>query len=223
VRSRLSPRAPERRLRRRPWREAPFCALDFETTGLDYGHDTIVSFGVVPVTAGRVIVGGSVHQLVEPAVPPSPASQRIHLLRPQDLAGSPPLDEARAALAAAIAGRFLLVWFADVELHFLAAIFGGRLGRWAAPCIDVRNLAIEAEGAPRSARGQAGFALSSTARRYGVPVAEPHQALDDAMVTAQLFLTLAGRLPGHPEPSVGELLTAAGPGLRLEQRFKRAV
>jgi DNA polymerase III subunit epsilon len=223
VRARLSPRPPERGLRRRPWREAPFCALDFETTGLDYGRDTIVSFGVVPVTAGRVVVGGSVHQLVEPSIPPSVASQRIHLLRPADLAGSPRLSEARESLAAAIAGRFLLVWFADVELHFLASIFGGRLGRWAAPCVDVRNLAIEVEGAPRSARDQAGFALSSTARRYGVPVAEPHQALDDAMVTAQLFLVLAGRLAAHPEPTVRELLAAAGPGRRLEQRFKRAV
>jgi DNA polymerase III epsilon subunit-like protein len=57
-------------------------------------------------------------------------------------------------------------------------------------------------------------------RRRGATL---HQALDDAMVTAQLFLILAGRLAGHPEPTVGELLSAAGPALPLEQRFKRAV
>jgi DNA polymerase III subunit epsilon len=221
--SRLRPDPPSRHHRRRPWREAPYAALDFETTGLDYGHDTIVSFGVVPVTAGRVVVGEAVHQLVEPSVPPSPRSQRVHELRPADLAGSPRLDEVRAALAHAIAGRFLLVWFAEVELHFLAAIFGGRLGRWAARCLDVRNLAIEAEGAPSAVRRQAGFALSSTADRYGVPVAEPHQALDDAMVTAQLFLVLVGRLPGGPDPTAGRLLAVGRPGLRLEQRFRRAV
>jgi DNA polymerase III epsilon subunit-like protein len=54
-------------------------------------------------------------------------------------------------------------------------------------------------------------------------VAEPHQALDDAMVTAQLFLILAERLPGRPNPTVARLLAAGRPGLRLEQRFKRAV
>ena len=223
MRGPLTPGAPPRHLRRRPWREAPFAALDFETTGLDYGHDAIVSFGVVPVTAGRAVVGGAVHRLVRPAVPPSPASQRIHELRPADLERAPGIERARGALADAIAGRFLLVWFAEVELHFLASIFGGRLGRWAARCLDVRNLAIAVEGAPREARGQAGFALSRTAERYGVPVAAPHQALDDALVTAQLFLVLAGKLRGAPEPTVGRLLAAGRPDLRLEQRFKRAV
>ena len=220
--SRLRPGRPPRRYRRCAWREAPFAALDFETTGLDYARDTIVSFGVVPVTAGRVVVGEASHQLVAPSVPPSVASQRVHELRPADLAGAPGLDEARVVLARAIAGRYLLVWFAEVELHFLGAIFGGRRGRWSGRCLDVRNLAIEAEGAPAAARGQAGFALSSTAARYGVPVAEPHQALDDAMVTAQLFLVLAGRLGGRPDLTAGQLLAAARPS-RLEQRFKRAV
>ena len=107
MRARLRPRSPDRGVRRRPWREAPYAALDFETTGLDYARDTIVSFGVVPVNSGRVVVGEAVHQLVDPAVPPSPASQRVHELRPQDLAGSPPLEAAREMLGRAIDGRFL--------------------------------------------------------------------------------------------------------------------
>jgi DNA polymerase-3 subunit epsilon len=213
VRARLRPRPPDRRVRRRPWREAPYAALDFETTGLDYARDTIVSFGVVPVSAGRVVVGEAVHQLVDPAVPPSPASQRVHELRPQDLAGSPPLDAAREILGHAIDGRYLLVWFAEVEINFLCGIFGGRARRWAARCIDVRNLAIEAEAAGASARDRPGYSLTSTAGQYGVPVAEPHQALDDALVTAQLFLVLSGKLPGIPSPSVAELLAAGRPSL----------
>ena len=38
------------------------------------------------------------------------------------------------------------------------------------------------------------YSLSATAERYGVPVASPHEALDDALVTAQLFLVLATKL-----------------------------
>jgi DNA polymerase III epsilon subunit-like protein len=37
-------------------------------------------------------------------------------------------------------------------------------------------------------------------------VANPHDALDDALVTAQLFLVLAAKLPDRPRPSVGDLL-----------------
>jgi len=135
-------------------------------------------------------------------VPPSPASQRVHELRPQDLAGSPPLEAAREILGRAIDGRYLLVWFAEVEINFLCRIFGGRARRWAARCVDVRNLAIEAEAAGREARDRPGYSLTSTARRYGVPVAEPHQALDDALVTAQLFLMLSGEAAGR-SPAVG--------------------
>jgi DNA polymerase-3 subunit epsilon len=213
VRARLRPAPPDRGVRRRPWREARYAALDFETTGLDYERDAIVSFGVVPVTGGRVMVGEGVHQLVHPDVPPSPVSQQIHELRPQDLADAPPLEVAREILGHAIEGRFLLVWFAEVEINFLCGIFGGRARRWSARCIDVRNLAIEAEAAGPSARDRPGYSLTSTAGRYGVPVAEPHQALDDALVTAQLFLVLSGKLPAIPSPSVGDLLAAGRPSL----------
>jgi DNA polymerase-3 subunit epsilon len=197
------PAAP-RRARGLSWREAEFAALDFETTGLDYTRDTVVSFGVVPVRHGRVVMAETVHQLVRSAIPPSPRSQTIHQLRPQDLAGSPGLEEAGRILDRAIAGRYLLVWFADVEVNFLASIFGGGKRRWRRRTIDVRRLAIAADGDDVD-RG-AGYGLGATARRYGVPVAAPHEALDDALVTAQLFLVLVGKVTGRPDPTIRQLL-----------------
>jgi DNA polymerase-3 subunit epsilon len=216
---------PSRGVRRRSWRDAEFASLDFETTGLDFSRDTIVSFGVIPVRGGRVVLADAVHQLVDPALPPSVVSQKIHELRPQDLAGAPRLEQARLVLRDAIRGRYLLVWYADVELHFLSAIFGTSVRSWRRRTIDVRNLAIEADGGPRSARADFGYGLTRAAARLGVPVANPHDALDDALVTAQAFLVLATRLPAvGPEPSVGDLARFAGVGPgRVEQRFKLGV
>jgi DNA polymerase III subunit epsilon len=215
---------PARRGRRRSWRDAEFASLDFEATGLDFTRDAIVSFGVVPVRGGRVVLADAVHQLVDPEVPPSVPSQKIHELRPQDLAGAPRIEQAKRVLRDAIRGRYLLVWYADVEVHFLSAIFGISARSWRRRTIDVRNLAIEADGGPRSARREFGYGLSWAATRLGVPVASPHDALDDALVTAQAFLILAGRLPTGPEPTVGDLSRLAGerPG-RVEQRFKLGV
>lgn len=199
------------RARAVPWREIEYVALDFETTGLDLTTDAIVSYGVVPVRRGRAIVAGGVHELVRPAVPPSPRSQTVHLLRPQDLADAPTLEVAREHLRAQLDGRYLLAWFAEVELHFLADAFGGSPRAWRRRTIDVRNLAIVVDGEPATVRARPGYALTSVARRYGIPVASPHEAYDDALVTAQLFLVLATKLPGDPRPTVRDLLRLGGP------------
>ncbi len=185
-----APRRPARGTRSRPWRELEFASLDFETTGLDRAHDAVVSFGVVPVRGGRVVVGESVHQLVMPDVPSSPESMRIHGILPKDLADAQPFAVAGETLRRALDRRFLLAWFANVEIGFLARLYGGRRRSWVRRTIDVRQLAIELEHLDQDVRQS----LSSAAERYGVPVANPHEALDDAMVTAQLFLVLAARL-----------------------------
>jgi DNA polymerase-3 subunit epsilon len=203
------PSAP-RHARRLEWRDALFASLDFETTGLDFDTDTIVSFGVVPVSGGRIQMRNAVHQLIEPHVPPTPRSQTIHGLRPQDLRGAPPLPEVLGTLRGALDQRFLLVWFADVEMHFLRMIFGGSVRRWRRRTIDVRNLAIAVDGLPADARRQPGYPLTATAERFGVPVANPHDAFDDALVTAQLFLVLTSRLFGG-SPRVRDLVREGRP------------
>jgi DNA polymerase-3 subunit epsilon len=197
-----SPSRPERRTRRLGWREARFASLDFETTGLDYGRDEIVSFGVISVDGGRVIVGDAVHQLVRPAVPVSASSMTIHELLPRDLAGAPPIAEAREVLRGALQDRYVLAWFAEVELAFLARTFGGSERRWAARTVDVRQIALHLEGRDQGTR----HTLSSVAAKYGVPVFSPHEALDDAMVAAQLFLVLASRMERAGRGRVRDLL-----------------
>jgi DNA polymerase-3 subunit epsilon len=62
-------------------------------------------------------------------------------------------------------------------------------------------MVIELEGLDQDVRQS----LSSAAEHYGVPVANPHDALDDAMVTAQLFLIVAARLEARGTSTVGSL------------------
>lgn len=187
---RSRPSAPPRRARRLPWRELELVSLDFEATGLDFARDTIVSFGTVPIREGRVDLGDAVYDLVDPgSVVLSPTSVTVHGLRPVDLRGAPDLDTARASLGAAIEGRYLVTWAAGVEAAFLNRMYGGGVRRWLHRCIDVRPLALALDHDP-----PVPFALAAVAERNGVPVASPHHALDDALVTAQLFLVMASHL-----------------------------
>jgi DNA polymerase III subunit epsilon len=197
-----APTPPPRSLRRRSWRLAEFASLDFETTGLDHERDAIVSFGVVPVRTGRIPVGASLHRLVVPAVPSSPGSMKIHGILPRDLEEAESLDVAAEALARALEGRFVLAWYASVEIGFLVRLYGKRAKTWARRTVDVRQMAIALERLDPDMR----HGLTSTAERYGVPVARPHEALDDALVTAQLFLVLASKLEPRGFGSTKSLL-----------------
>jgi DNA polymerase III subunit epsilon len=195
-------------------------SLDFEATGLDFERDTIVSFGTVPIREGRIDVGSADYELVDPGeVAPSPVSITVHGLLPADLRGEQGLDAARASLGRQIEGRFLVTWAGMVEAGFLNRMYGGGVRSWLRRCIDARELmfALEEDPAPP-------FTLSSVADRLGVPVASPHHALDDALVTAQVFLVAAARLESRgvrtvralqktvrpPSPALGRPHTAFG-------------
>jgi DNA polymerase-3 subunit epsilon len=211
-----------RAARRSSWRSAAFASLDFETTGLDYRRDDIVSFGVVPVIGGRVVVREAVHRLVAPSAPMSAASVRIHQLLPGELSSAPTLEHARASLGSALAGRVPLAWFAELEIAFLARIFGTSRRRWRRRTVDVRALAIALEGLSADNR----MTLSAAAERFGIPVDSPHDALDDALVTAQVFLVVAARLERAGVGTVRDLIrvTRGGrAGRELERRVRTAV
>ena len=213
------PPAPPSGNTRAPWNKVEFAALDFEATGLDFRRDTVISFGVVPIRNGRIEVGEAVYELVDPGeVPHSHEAITIHGLRPADLRGMPSLVDARERLAAALTRRFLVTWFAGVEAAFLDKVFGGGARSWLRRAVDVRKLVVvldRREGRP----GQPGaLSLAGAARRYGVPVASPHNALDDALVTAQLFLVVATALGRHGYRTVRHLLSETTGGAPLLHR-----
>jgi DNA polymerase-3 subunit epsilon len=187
------PAAPRWRGRWGPWDHGPYAALDFETTGLDFAKDRIISFGVVPVDTGHVDLDRAAYELVDPgSVPISAASAAVHGLTAEDLAGARSADAARDLLRRALGGRFLLTWHGIVEASFLGMLFGTRPERWLHRSVDVRwlVLAILGEDGDR-------LTLSEAADRFDVRVTTPHHALDDALVTARLFLATATELaPG---------------------------
>jgi DNA polymerase-3 subunit epsilon len=183
-------------------------SLDFEATGLDLQRDTIISFGLIPIESGRVNLGESRYQLVDPGpVPPAPETIVVHGLRPVDLTGAPSLEAARAALSASLERRFLVAWFATVEAAFLDKLFGGGVNWWLKRTVDVRKLVFDLERLPSGELpGGRDFTLAGTAARYGVPVASPHHALDDALVTAQLFLVTASMMEERGKGTVRALI-----------------
>ena len=207
------PSAPRRRSRRGDWRGAQLVALDFETTGLDLDRDEVISFGLVPILGGRIDLSGQVYEEVAPRVEPSHTSIPIHHLRAQDLATAPAMHEVIDALRGALDGRFILSWAAEVEIAFLRKVFGGGRHAWRRRTIDVRTLIMAVER-PRSdgRRGPGYYTLSAAATRFGVPVEQAHHALDDAFMTAEMFLVAANLLETRGSSSIRDLLRITARG-----------
>jgi DNA polymerase-3 subunit epsilon len=196
------------------WTKAPLVALDFETTGLDLRRDAIISFGAVPIVAGRIELGRAVYREVRPQVPPSPESIAVHHLRPVDLREAPSLEEARSELRAVLDRRFIVAWVAEVEASFLSGVFGGSRGYWLRRTIDAFRLARTLERLEGRDPADGGGRLDRTAERYGIPVEETHHALDDAVMTAELFLVLAAKLAARSDGRLKTLRRAARHGMR---------
>jgi len=189
-----------------PWREAEFCVIDLETTGLDEGVDEIISFAALQIAHGRVRLDDVHYQLMRPSRMPDAETIRIHGLRGSDLAQAPALSEVLDELLETMTGRALVAHVASIEAGFLAAALKAHGLQLVNPVVDTAALAAELF----RRRGQPvldieTIGLSPLARALGLPVHRPHHADGDALTTAQVFLALATHLDLLEPQSVGSL------------------
>ena len=196
-----------------PWREAGFCVVDLETTGLDPDNDEIISFAALHIDGGRVRLDDALYRLVRPERMPGRETILIHGLRSAELLEAPSLSESLEELLQALAGRALVAHVASVETGFLGAALRGAGSRLDNPVIDTDTLAAElfrgrGERLPRPHQ------LGALAEALGLPVHRPHEADGDALTTAQVFIALATHLDRASPQTVGSLehLSARGGG-----------
>jgi DNA polymerase-3 subunit epsilon len=190
------------------WREACYCAIDVETTGLDLRRDSIVSIGSAGIRDGRIVCGDSYYSLIRPASPVSVASMRVHCLRPADLEDAPVARDVGQEIARRLTGRIVVAHAAWIERAFLKRLLRQAGIRFAAPIVDTAALARALGYARDSAQGREP-SLELLARQLSLPVYAPHHALGDATTTAAVFLTLATKAapPGAKPVSAQFLVT----------------
>jgi DNA polymerase III subunit epsilon len=212
-----------------PWREADFCVVDLETTGLDPAEHEIISFAALHIARGRLRLDDALYRLVRPRRMPGQETIVIHGLRSADLVDAPTFTESLDGLLEALAGRAMVAHVASIEEGFLGAAFRDGGIRFINPVVDTAALAAELfrlrERAPPRPLG-----LAPLADALGLPVHRPHEADGDALTTAQVFLALAAHLDRFSPQTVGSMerlsrpTTSRGPLgqalRRLRKRFR---
>ena len=190
-----------------PWREANWCAIDLELTGLDPRRDEIIAIGATAVEQGRVVLGKSFYTLVHSSRRSAPGAVLVHKLRVADLISAPPPEEAIELLIAALTGRVPVFHPAAVERAFLGRAFSRHRVRLpAAADTEVlgRRWLRERDGA-----APAGLALGTLSRLLGQQADTPHHALGDALTTAGAFIALATHLDARAPQTIGSLLASS--------------
>jgi DNA polymerase-3 subunit epsilon len=199
------------------WRAAPYTVLDVETSGLNPRVDALLAIGLVDIEGGRILLERHWHTLVRPPkgmiVPAE--SIRVHQLLREDVAQAPLLTDVLTELLQRLSGRVLVVHVADVDISFinraLLQLYDSYLR---GPAIDTARLAASRHYDEWFLRPEdptpPTIALRALSEQANLPVFPEHNALNDALTTAQLFLAQATHLSQHGTTTLKGLLRKGG-------------
>jgi DNA polymerase III subunit epsilon len=182
------------------WDEVVIWALDLETTGLRPDRDRILSVGMVPIRQGVVRYGERFHSYVrpDPSAALSNEGIRAHHLLPADYAGAPPVAEVVPEIDRRLREGVLLVHYAQLDVAFLKNAFARTGISWPKPnVLDTVDLLLKLHHrrhrfSPHPPKPRTG--LGDAREAAGLPAYPSHDALSDALATAELFLLLRSRL-----------------------------
>ncbi len=183
-------------------RNIEFVALDLETTGLDPSQHEILSVGMVSLTAGRIDLSSATHYLVAPESTIPESSAVIHRITDDAAACGEALDDVIPMVLGRLRGRVLLGHHASIERGFLDAACRRLYGSgFLVPVADTEALVRRWLELGNQSFSGPDLRLHALRERYGLPRYMAHNALTDALATAELFCAfvahanLTGKVP----------------------------
>lgn len=158
---------------------AGWAVVDVETSGFRPGQARIVSVAALAISDDGN-VEATFSTLLNPGVDPGPT--HVHGLTAEMLAGQPVFGDVVDQLAEVLRGRTLVAHNVAFDYSFLTAeaeLVGAELP------IDTAMCTVEL--ARRLRLGVDNLRLETLAAHWGVTQMRPHDALDDALVLAQIL------------------------------------
>ena len=172
-----------------------FVALDFETTGLDSEQNSIISIGLVPFNLKRIFCRQAQHWYIEPEDKLQENSIIIHGITHTDLKGAPDLLRILEPVLEALAGKVVVVHYRRIERDFFDSNLRSLINEGIVfPVVDTMQIEAGVQEAKNKGffnffkrKRQDSIRLANSRARYHLPAYPPHDALTDAVATAELL------------------------------------
>lgn len=190
-----------------PIQQLPILALDFETTGLDAKTDKLLSVGFVTMDAEQIKLNSCYHQIINTEHQLEESNVIIHQITDTQKEQGQPLHLVIEKLLKALAGKIMLVHFARIERQFLTQACLELYGVAPEfPIIDTLVIAKRQLDKRDVAYDPSELRLSSLRDKYGLPAHHGHNALNDAIATAELLLAQINNKPKSDKIQLRDLI-----------------
>lgn len=172
--------------------ENRFAVLDLETTGVDTRRDEMVQFAVIQVDFGRPRIRASSY--IQPTRDIHPEAMSKHGITWDVLQHAPRLEDVIPELRMLIGDRCLLGFgIKRFDYPLIRRQFAAAGISYSPSVVDV--LPWERQLTPKEPGVRLKHNLVAAAERWGVPILEKHDALDDCRMTWNVFCQLALLFP----------------------------
>jgi len=158
---------------------AGWAVVDVETSGFRPGHARVVSIAALAL-GDDGNVERSLYTLLNPGVDPGPT--HVHGLTAEMLEGQPCFGDIVGELIEVLQDRTLVAHNVGFDYSFLAAE-----AEMVEAELPIDSAMCTVELARRLALGTENLRLETLAAHWGITQIKPHDALDDAMVLAQIL------------------------------------
>ncbi|MEH0666149.1 3'-5' exonuclease [Vibrio scophthalmi] len=183
-----------------------YLVVDLETTGLDSEVDRILSIGWVTLSAESIDMTSAHHYYVNSRSQIKAETAIINHITPQMLEEGISIHDAMNTFFEAAHGKILVAHGCMVESNFINRYLSKSFGLNAFPLTWLDTLCIEKKMAKAiNHHEEIDVSLSATRQRYQLPEYFAHNALTDAVATAELLLAQKKRIASHKTVTLSQL------------------
>lgn len=193
--------------RRTAMKEVEIVSLDIETTGLNSLKDNIVSIGIVEISQLGINLNSCWHQVIKSNIELPEKSVVIHNITDDESASGITIDTAIAELLNRLKGKVVLVHNSNIEQGFINEVCRKLYNTdFVMRVIDTQVLAKRSFDRSNISYQASELRLFNLRKAYNLPPYKAHNALLDALATAELFLAMMTSISKNENARLNDFL-----------------